>query len=58
MNGVMTACAPTGASAQESRVRKFANEDFSTDGVNLGVTFQTKIVVALDEHLVVHRAVR
>jgi hypothetical protein len=38
-------------------MRELANEDFTPGGVNLGVAFQTKIVVTLDEHFVGDRAV-
>lgn len=52
MNGGVTTCAPTRTATQEGRVRNIANKNISAHRVHLRVTFETKIIVALDEHFV------
>jgi hypothetical protein len=39
-------------------VRNVADENIAAQGVHLGVALETKIIIALDEHLVGNRAVR
>lgn len=52
VNGSMAPRAPTRASAHERGVRNIADVNVATRRVHLGVAFETKIVVALDEHLI------
>jgi len=51
---------PTGPLLQERRMRYFADVDFSTSdalALDLRVTFQAQVRIALDEHLAINRAV-
>ena len=58
MNGGVAACAPTRTAAQKRRVRHIANKNLTAHGLHLRMAFETKIVVALDEHFVCDGAVR
>jgi len=51
MNCRMTAGAPTGALAQEGRMRRGADINLPAHVLNLGVTAQTEIKIILGKHL-------
>ena len=51
MHRRVTTGAPAVTTAQKFGVRRFANEDLAANGMDLRVTFQAEIIVALDEHL-------
>ena len=55
---LMAARAPAGASREERAMIAPTDEDFARRGLLLEMALQTKVCVALREHLVVHRPVR
>lgn len=58
MNRGVAAGAPTCALPDQRRVRRVADVDFARSGVHLRMAFETKIIVALHEHLVRDRPMR
>ena len=54
--GRMAASAPTGALSQKLSVRLEANINFALDALYLGMAFETKVWITLDQQLPIHRA--
>lgn len=52
MHRRMAAGTPARAAAQQRRVRRFTNENFTADRVDLGMALEAKIVVPLHQHFV------
>ena len=57
MHCFMAASRPTGATANETRVVAPTNENHSRSGLLLEVALETKRVVSLHQHFLIHRAV-
>jgi hypothetical protein len=58
MHGRMTAGAPTGSLTQPGGVGNIASEDFARHPLDLRMTFEAEIGIALHEELAIDRAVR
>ena len=58
VNGGVAAGTPTRATTETCGVRNVADENFTAGGVHLGVTFETQIDVALNQHFVGDRTMR
>jgi hypothetical protein len=58
MNGRVAPCRPTSPASHQAGVIGFADECLARRELHLRVTLQTEIVVGLDEHFAINRAVR